>query len=69
MSCLIKVPVPCLFFSGLQYGVIYASQPYGLGLDETIMPQYLKQLGYATHGVGKVCPSKNSFCGFVCVLN
>ena len=29
-------------------------QPYGLGLNETLMPQYLKQLGYATHAVGKV---------------
>ena len=45
------------FVSGMQ-GVIYASQPYGLGLNETLMPQYLKQLGYATHGVGKVRPLK-----------
>ncbi|KAJ7390443.1 hypothetical protein OS493_025143 [Desmophyllum pertusum] len=39
--------------TGLQHDVILASQPYGLGLDETLMPQYLKQLGYATHAVGK----------------
>jgi len=39
----------------MQSGVIYAAQPYGLGLNETLMPQYLKELGYATHGVGKVC--------------
>ena len=38
----------------MQSGVIYAAQPYGLGLNETLMPQYLKELGYATHGVGKV---------------
>ena len=38
----------------MQHGVILAAQPYGLGLNETLMPQYLKQLGYATHAVGKV---------------
>ncbi|XP_067935377.1 arylsulfatase B-like [Watersipora subatra] len=38
---------------GLQRSVILGSCPWGLGLNETIMPQYLKQLGYATHAVGK----------------
>lgn len=38
----------------MQHSVIQASQPYGLGLNETLLPQYLKQLGYATHAVGKV---------------
>uniref|UniRef100_A0ABM0N0W6 Arylsulfatase B-like n=1 Tax=Saccoglossus kowalevskii TaxID=10224 RepID=A0ABM0N0W6_SACKO len=38
---------------GLQDGVIVASHPYGLPLNETIMPQYLKPLGYDTHIVGK----------------
>ena len=38
----------------MQDGVILAAQPYGLGLNETLMPQYLKELGYTTHGVGKV---------------
>lgn len=38
----------------MQHDVILAAQPYGLGLNETLMPQYLKQLGYATHAVGKV---------------
>ena len=41
-------------YSGMQHLVIFAAEPYGLGLNETLMPQYLKQLGYATHGVGKV---------------
>ena len=41
-------------YSGMQHDVILAAQPYGLGLNETLMPQYLKQLGYATHAVGKV---------------
>ncbi|XP_001641815.2 arylsulfatase J isoform X2 [Nematostella vectensis] len=39
--------------TGMQHSVILAAQPYGLGLNETLMPQYLKRLGYATHGVGK----------------
>ena len=38
----------------MQHDVILATQPYGLGLNETLMPQYLKKLGYATHAVGKV---------------
>ena len=41
-------------FAGLQTGVIVASQPYGLPLNETIMPQYLQKLGYRRHMVGKV---------------
>ena len=43
-----------LLYTGLQRSVIVGPQPYGLGLNETIMPQYLKDLGYATHAVGKV---------------
>lgn len=39
---------------GLQKSVIVGSAPYGLGLDEKIMPQYLKTLGYKSHIVGKV---------------
>jgi len=38
---------------GLQHDTIFASQPYGLPLNETTTPQYLKSLGYRTHGVGK----------------
>ena len=40
--------------SGMQHSVIQISQPYGLGLNETLLPQYLQKLGYATHAVGKV---------------
>ncbi|XP_078346464.1 arylsulfatase B-like [Oculina patagonica] len=59
--------------TGMQNGVILAAQPYGLGLNETLMPQYLKELGYATHGVGKwhlgffkfaYTPSKRGFDSF-----
>ena len=39
---------------GMQHSVIQISQPYGLGLNETLLPQYLQKLGYATHAVGKV---------------
>ncbi|XP_077994914.1 arylsulfatase I-like [Glandiceps talaboti] len=38
---------------GLQHDVIYGAQPYGLRLNETTMAQYLQQLGYTTHMVGK----------------
>ncbi|KAI0221731.1 Arylsulfatase B [Lamellibrachia satsuma] len=39
--------------TGMQQGVIAGAQPYGLGLNETLLPQYLKTLGYKTHIVGK----------------
>ncbi|CAH3038820.1 unnamed protein product [Porites evermanni] len=39
--------------TGMQHSVIQISQPYGLGLNETLLPQYLQKLGYATHAVGK----------------
>lgn len=38
----------------MQHGTIFGTQPYGLPLGETTTPQYLKSLGYATRGVGKV---------------
>lgn len=46
--------------TGLQHDVILAPEPYGLSLDETIMPQYLNKLGYSSHMVGKVS------CGINC---
>lgn len=41
------------FHIGLQNFVITNDAPWGLGLDEKILPEYLKQAGYATHLVGK----------------
>ncbi|XP_067929500.1 arylsulfatase B-like [Watersipora subatra] len=38
---------------GLQHSVICAPCPFGLGLNETLLPEFLKKYGYATHIVGK----------------
>lgn len=40
--------------TGMQSGVIMGQAPYGLGLDEKLLPQYLQELGYSTHAIGKV---------------
>lgn len=40
--------------SGIQHATIFGTQPYGLPLGVATTPQYLKALGYRTHGVGKV---------------
>lgn len=37
----------------MHHDVIIASCPWGLGLNETILPQYLKSAGYKTHLIGK----------------
>nr|UNO37547.1 sulf4 [Psylliodes attenuatus] len=39
--------------TGMQHLVILETEPWGLPLNETLMPQLLKQNGYATHAVGK----------------
>ncbi|CAN7939497.1 unnamed protein product, partial [Ixodes hexagonus] len=40
--------------TGLQHGIELPAEPSGLPLNFTIMPQYLKELGYTSHIVGKV---------------
>ncbi|XP_055333769.1 arylsulfatase B-like isoform X2 [Paramacrobiotus metropolitanus] len=39
--------------TGMQHNVLYAAQPYGLGLEEKLLPQYLKEAGYRNHAIGK----------------
>jgi len=34
--------------------VISAALPFGVGLDEVFLPQYLKEQDYQTHAIGKV---------------
>ncbi|KAF8783391.1 Arylsulfatase B like protein [Argiope bruennichi] len=38
---------------GFQHEVIIANSPWGLPLEEKILPQYMKSLNYVTRGVGK----------------
>lgn len=37
----------------MQHTVLYGAEPRGLSLTEKILPEYLKELGYMTHIVGK----------------
>lgn len=39
--------------SGMQYSVIVSDEPYGLGLQEKTMAEYMKCGGYRTHLIGK----------------
>ena len=39
---------------GLQRGVIRDAVPEAVPINETMVPEYLRQAGYATHAVGKV---------------
>ncbi|XP_077531063.1 arylsulfatase B-like [Haemaphysalis longicornis] len=38
---------------GLQHDEIHAMEPYGLPLTFRLLPEYLKELGYETHAIGK----------------
>nr|XP_050849642.1 arylsulfatase B [Vespula vulgaris] len=38
---------------GMQHGVLKGAEPRGLPLNEKILPEYLQDLGYSTHIVGK----------------
>ena len=37
----------------MQHLVILSPEPWGLPLNETLMPEYFNKNGYATHAVGK----------------
>ncbi|XP_003702313.2 arylsulfatase B [Megachile rotundata] len=39
--------------TGMQHGVLKCAEPRGLPLQEKLLPEYLKELGYRTHIVGK----------------
>ncbi|XP_023245172.1 arylsulfatase I isoform X2 [Copidosoma floridanum] len=39
--------------TGMQHGVLKGAEPRGLPLQEKLLPQYLQELGYRTHIVGK----------------
>ncbi|KAJ8979205.1 hypothetical protein NQ317_016840 [Molorchus minor] len=38
---------------GMQHLVILEPEPWGLSLNETLLPQHLKRNGYRTHAIGK----------------
>lgn len=38
---------------GLQHNVAWNDEPYGLGLEHKLMPEYFRESGYKTHLVGK----------------
>lgn len=38
---------------GMQHFVIPSEQPWGLGLDQKLLPEYMKEGGYSTHIIGK----------------
>lgn len=37
----------------MQHDVILENEPWGLPLEEKLLPEYLREAGYATHAIGK----------------
>lgn len=44
-----KLPI----HTGMQHAVLYGAEPRGLPLKEKLLPEYLRELGYSNHIVGK----------------
>ncbi|KAH9376422.1 hypothetical protein HPB48_020096 [Haemaphysalis longicornis] len=44
--------------TGTQHSVLGPAEPWGLPLHFKLLPEYLKDLGYQTHLVGKVRPCR-----------
>lgn len=41
------------YFAGMHHLVILEDEPWGLGLEEKLLPEYLQDVGYKTHAIGK----------------
>ncbi|ODN02400.1 Arylsulfatase J [Orchesella cincta] len=39
--------------TGMQHNVIFGTTPYGFPLEHKLLPEYLKDIGYSTHLIGK----------------
>ena len=39
--------------TGLQHGVVQVNEDRGIPTNITLLPEYLKRLGYKTHAIGK----------------